>query len=432
MRKSGSQELHLYKDNARTISPFKDDYGKYASPIISGESPINSVRLLDTHRRGNFAINSEEMVGRGNPFSLNDRSLSGFSHSLNSSSSTSVPNPGIFSSNRISPWARSSSPFSSSSWNLDPLGTHKRVDSDRENFASNLSSGYKTKISSNDWEPSVPFRSAFLASKNLSSPGSSQYDPIRDSIEPPKFEDRFSKFPSSTYLQRNVNPARPENYHGKDLLVAEKEIASFAEWKSRNALPKDEKLSASAHIRDITKSDKVSIDSESTLQSNGPKAKVDRAPQNDEMDFDLTKMDENMYKESKAFKQFRAALIEFVKELVKPAWRDGLLSKDAHKVIVKKAVDKVLSTLPSNQVPCTAEAAKLYLSASQPKIAKLVEVSVLFRNVITYKHLVMGYVSILFGDLMRCSKTPVVMMYIYILLYKTWIFQPLSRLSRTF
>ncbi|KAG1347418.1 putative Zinc finger CCCH domain-containing protein 55 [Cocos nucifera] len=78
-------------------------------------------------------------------------------------------------------------------------------------------------------------------------------------------------------------------------------------------------------------------------------------------------------KESKALRIFRVALVDFVKELVKPFWREGHLSKDAHKMIVKKAVEKVIDSLQPHQIPCTAESINQYLSLSQTKLLKLVE-----------------------------------------------------------
>lgn len=87
------------------------------------------------------------------------------------------------------------------------------------------------------------------------------------------------------------------------------------------------------------------------------------------------RQDDHVQSDTKAFKYFQSALIESVKELVKPSWREGLLSKDAHKLIVKKAANKVLSSLPAHQIPCTEESVQSYLSSSQPKLAKLVEVS---------------------------------------------------------
>ncbi|XP_047968672.1 uncharacterized protein LOC125212517 [Salvia hispanica] len=85
------------------------------------------------------------------------------------------------------------------------------------------------------------------------------------------------------------------------------------------------------------------------------------------------RQDDHVQSDTKAFKYFQSALIESVKELVKPSWREGFLSKDAHKLIVKKAANKVLSSLPAHQIPSTEESVQSYLSLSQPKLAKLVE-----------------------------------------------------------
>ncbi|KAJ8534899.1 hypothetical protein K7X08_016627 [Anisodus acutangulus] len=70
---------------------------------------------------------------------------------------------------------------------------------------------------------------------------------------------------------------------------------------------------------------------------------------------------------------FRGALVEFVKELLKPTWHEGLLMRDAYKMIVKKAVDKIINSLTPDQIPKMAESIKQYLSVSKPKVAKLIE-----------------------------------------------------------
>lgn len=91
-------------------------------------------------------------------------------------------------------------------------------------------------------------------------------------------------------------------------------------------------------------------------------------------------MDGNVPKESKATRHFRSALIELVKEILKPKWREGHLKKDVHNTVVKKTLDKVLGALQSHQVPTTVESVKQYLSSSRPKIEKLVEVGIFIRK----------------------------------------------------
>ncbi|KAM2196647.1 hypothetical protein ACFX1Q_000147 [Malus domestica] len=78
-------------------------------------------------------------------------------------------------------------------------------------------------------------------------------------------------------------------------------------------------------------------------------------------------------KEVKGSRAFRFALVENVKELLKPSWKEGQVSKDAYKTIVKKVVDKVTSTMQGANIPQTQEKIDHYLSFSKPKLTKLVQ-----------------------------------------------------------
>lgn len=71
---------------------------------------------------------------------------------------------------------------------------------------------------------------------------------------------------------------------------------------------------------------------------------------------------------------FKFALVEVVKDLLKPAWKEGKLNKDGYKNIVKKVAEKVTGTMQSGNVPQTQEKIDHYLSASKPKLTKLVQV----------------------------------------------------------
>lgn len=85
-------------------------------------------------------------------------------------------------------------------------------------------------------------------------------------------------------------------------------------------------------------------------------------------------------KDDKGIRIFKNSLIEFVKEILKPTWKEGRMSREVHKTIVKKVVDKVTSTIQADQIPKTQEKVEQYLSYSKPKIAKLVQV--IYFNVI--------------------------------------------------
>ncbi|XP_059067983.1 uncharacterized protein LOC131036718 isoform X2 [Cryptomeria japonica] len=78
-------------------------------------------------------------------------------------------------------------------------------------------------------------------------------------------------------------------------------------------------------------------------------------------------------KDSRSMKLFRSALAEFVKDMLKPSWREGNMSKEAFKTIVKKAVDKVAGAMQTHQIPKTRVKIDQYVASSEGKLSKLVQ-----------------------------------------------------------
>ncbi|XP_047341269.1 zinc finger CCCH domain-containing protein 55-like isoform X2 [Impatiens glandulifera] len=78
-------------------------------------------------------------------------------------------------------------------------------------------------------------------------------------------------------------------------------------------------------------------------------------------------------KDEKALKLFKVSLVELVKEVLKPKWKEGHMSRDSHKTIVKKVVDKVTGSLQGDNIPNTPQKIEQYLSYSKTKISKLAE-----------------------------------------------------------
>ncbi|CAI9786590.1 unnamed protein product [Fraxinus pennsylvanica] len=86
------------------------------------------------------------------------------------------------------------------------------------------------------------------------------------------------------------------------------------------------------------------------------------------------KVDEgSAMKDDKGMRLFKNALVEFIKEMLKPKWKEGRMSREVHKTIVKKVVDKVTSTIQGDHIPKTQNKVEQYLTASKLKITKLVE-----------------------------------------------------------
>ncbi|KAG0490829.1 hypothetical protein HPP92_007692 [Vanilla planifolia] len=77
-------------------------------------------------------------------------------------------------------------------------------------------------------------------------------------------------------------------------------------------------------------------------------------------------------KDSKSMKLFKIAVAEFAKEVLKPSWRQGNMSKEAFKTIVKKTVDKVSRAVPSHHLPKSQAKINQYVESSQRKLTKLV------------------------------------------------------------
>eukprot|EP00257_Ricinus_communis_P013119 XP_015570486.1 uncharacterized protein LOC8258441 isoform X3 [Ricinus communis] len=267
---------------------------------------------------------------------------------------------------------------------------------------------HKAEISSNDWEPSTPFRPSFLLTPTIASSPGSQYDPLRDSIDLPttgyrvpfKFcflsqgtsslnmshqpGNRDSLASQALGLECNddkCNASFYSRYHenvvDKNCYTLRKDISVSGAVTGGSCVvngkkAKEENASSTGHSKDVLNTSDIEVDRDSRNLNDGPKCKkdfkVDKGRQNNEME-----VDQKTDGESRALRHFRAALVDFVKELLKPTWREGHLSKDAHNTIVKKAVDKVLTTLHPLQIPATMEITKQYLSSSRTKIAKLVE-----------------------------------------------------------
>ncbi|KAF4349636.1 hypothetical protein F8388_003664 [Cannabis sativa] len=338
---------------------------------------------------------------------LNNQTLT--SQSPNSSSGNSLLTTGMLSSSRISAWTESSLPLSYSSVKPSPLGLRSSFLQSSSHYGSepdNLPSTNRISYS-NDWEPSVPFQPSFLVRSMMSSTGS-QYDPLRDVVELSKSGDVSLR--ASYYSQGSsiVNILHPQNhgdvvpdapdlacnddmksvsshntYHGKVLGkncqtqgkdMIELEVVGTSTGWEKGSVAKQKNSSGSFDVKDITE---ATSDGRHRSQKHGLcgslHVKADRVGQKIETVAGHIVEGVVVRKESKAQLQFRAALIDFVKELLKPKWCEGALSKEAHKKIVKKSVEKVLSTLQPAQIPPSVELVKQYLASFHAKIEKLVE-----------------------------------------------------------
>ncbi|CAI0555330.1 unnamed protein product [Linum tenue] len=163
-----------------------------------------------------------------------------------------------------------------------------------------------------------------------------QYDPLCDSIEPENQE-------KSTGDKEEAQMAAPN--------VSQEEVPNL----------------------------KPGAESEVVKESSGKKAAKgaskakESKPEEEDIDGDGKGDEGKKSKEPKGIRAFKFALVEFVKEALKPSWKEGQVTKDSYKNIVKKVVEKVTSTMQASSIPQTPEKIDLYLSASKPKLTKLVQ-----------------------------------------------------------
>ncbi|GMH31559.1 hypothetical protein Nepgr_033403 [Nepenthes gracilis] len=92
-----------------------------------------------------------------------------------------------------------------------------------------------------------------------------------------------------------------------------------------------------------------------------------------EIDQGKRKVESKKSKDSRSMKLFQAELANFVKEVLKPSWRQGNMSKEAFKTIVKKTVDKVSATMKSHRIPKSKAKIDQYIDSSHRKLTQLVE-----------------------------------------------------------
>ncbi|GBG84012.1 hypothetical protein CBR_g37886 [Chara braunii] len=87
--------------------------------------------------------------------------------------------------------------------------------------------------------------------------------------------------------------------------------------------------------------------------------------------------------ESRAMMLLRNRVADVVKQLLKPTWKEGRMSRDAFKIIAKKAVDKVVGAIVPTAMPKNQRAVDAFFTVSRKdKIGKLVQVLYVIRIII--------------------------------------------------
>ncbi|KAG7643014.1 Zinc finger CCCH-type [Arabidopsis suecica] len=253
----------------------------------------------------------------------------------------------------------------------------------------------KKKVSSDDWEPSEPFKASFTIPPYILPSSDALYDPFTDienlgdrplndslsskgeharksscqqkdgdSASGPQARDckNDDKSSSCSQNQHQETVARSLEAHG----VVEGVATSVVD-QNDTATPSKEISSATAAENRVVLKRIKPAGHDSWHRSDGSSYK--KTKKSDEIDGEV-RSDAGM----KVMRLFRTAVVETIKEMLKPLWREGRLTKDVHNMIVKKAAEKVVgAAVQFHQVPTDTESVDQYLGLSGTRIVKLVE-----------------------------------------------------------
>ncbi|OMO62939.1 hypothetical protein CCACVL1_22566, partial [Corchorus capsularis] len=189
-----------------------------------------------------------------------------------------------------------------------------------------------------------------------------QYDPLVDSIEP------------SSRLSRKFDHIKKMEVTGdSDMLLGFSGSNKPLDMEENNKT-EDGGAIASAASADNEEIGETADAEVGAVEYGSPHNPVEINMPTGEIEIDQIKSPGNSKKDkdSRSLKLFKVALADFVKEVLKPSWQKGNMSKEAFKTIVKKTVDKVAGAMKSHQIPKSRGKVDRYIESSQLKLTKLV------------------------------------------------------------
>ncbi|KAA8547011.1 hypothetical protein F0562_003440 [Nyssa sinensis] len=199
-----------------------------------------------------------------------------------------------------------------------------------------------------------------------------QYDPISGSIEPskPDINNPVPGFSINSIQGKSIGDGKPEILSQNLFLPSVSGGPSGSDPYKTTDLELD--LNCESH--QLNQPDLLAncegegnngmAEETKKAQDNGPLGKMDGDGKAD---------DGKKNNDVKGIRAFKFALVDFIKELLKPTWKEGQISKETHNAIVKKVVDKVTGSIQGVHIPQSHEKIDNYLSCSKPKLTKLVQ-----------------------------------------------------------
>ncbi|MED6196454.1 hypothetical protein PIB30_047671 [Stylosanthes scabra] len=200
-----------------------------------------------------------------------------------------------------------------------------------------------------------------------------QYDPIFDSIET-KDAHASCTAPYFSPIIKIINKAE------EIPALSSKSTRQNLDYSSKTAFPEGPLVKCDHSIQLQQQGENIEINKEKDVVIAEEKQSLQCANEITKENIPMENMDQNgetdeakKTKDVKGVRAFKYSLVEFVKELLKPTWKEGQITKEDYKSIVKKVADKVVGTVQRAHIPQTQEKIDHYLSLSKPKLNKLLQ-----------------------------------------------------------
>lgn len=217
------------------------------------------------------------------------------------------------------------------------------------------------------------------------------YDPFVDSFEPASLkldclQEHEPVSDSYTVPKASISSNTPLNVEENNQDVVDKQALSESDTTARvsvssNKPPDVEDFTNGNDIGAVVSEDNDEFgenagegNSHETLtpNSNNEIPKANNSAREGDITRKKSRGDAKEKDSSRSMKLFQVALTKFVKDLLKPSWRQGNMSKEAFKTIVKRAVDKVSNSMEGRRVPKSKAKIDKYIDSSRDKLTKLV------------------------------------------------------------
>ncbi|KAL0658877.1 hypothetical protein Bca4012_079462 [Brassica carinata] len=222
-------------------------------------------------------------------------------------------------------------------------------------------------------------------------PVGDMYDPFVDSFEPASvkldcLQEHEPVSDSYTVPKASISSNTPLNLEENNQGVVDKQAPSESDMTARVSVSSNKPPDVEEHTTGNDIGAVVSQDNDEfgenagegnshetlTPNSNNENPKATNTAREGDITRKKSRGDAKEKHSSRSMKLFKVALTKFVKELLKPSWRQGNMSKEAFKTIVKRAVDKVSNSMEGRPVPKSKAKIDKYIDSSRDKLTKLV------------------------------------------------------------